>query len=201
MSIYTEKTFEIPDLVGISKKTIEEHLKLYAGYVKHANLIQDKLSTLPEEETYLKSELQRRFSFEFCGMRNHELYFESLVGGPNLIPEGSKLGSDIVRDFGSLDNFYKHLKEVSMTRGIGWSVLSYDITNHKLVLSWIDEQHLGVLMNVFPVYAIDMWEHSYVADYLPSGKKNYIEDYIKNTNFGFVSERYSSFLENLRMPI
>ena len=28
------RTFEIPQLKGISAKTIEEHLKLYAGYVK-----------------------------------------------------------------------------------------------------------------------------------------------------------------------
>ena len=32
---YREQTFNIPEIEGISKKTIEEHLKLYAGYVKH----------------------------------------------------------------------------------------------------------------------------------------------------------------------
>lgn len=198
MNTYTEKTFEIPELVGISAKNIEEHLKLYAGYVKHANLIQEKLNSLPVEETYIRTELQRRFSFEFCGMRNHELYFYSLTGKPSTIPASSNLENQIVADFGSLDNFMSRLKETAMTRGIGWAVLSYDTTFDHLVLSWVDEQHIGQLMNTFPVYAIDMWEHSYVADYMPSGKKQYVEDYIKNTNFELIAERYDDFLSNLK---
>ena len=39
MQKFEEKKFEIPKLKGISEKTIEEHLKLYAGYVKNINLI------------------------------------------------------------------------------------------------------------------------------------------------------------------
>ena len=198
MNTYIPKNFEIPELVGISAKTIEEHLKLYTGYVNNANLIQEKLASLPKDETYIRTELQRRFSFEFCSMRNHELYFWALTGGPSRLNESSKLYEHIVRDFGSIDEFNFRIRECAMTRGIGWAVLSYDTTFDQLTLSWVDEQHIGQLMNVFPVYVIDMWEHSYVADYLPSGKKNYIEDYIKNTNFELVSNRYESFLSNLK---
>lgn len=42
MKKYTAKTFDIPELKGISAKNIEEHLKLYEGYVKHTNLILEK---------------------------------------------------------------------------------------------------------------------------------------------------------------
>jgi len=35
---------------GISKKTVEEHLKLYTGYINKYNEIQEKLSTLSEED-------------------------------------------------------------------------------------------------------------------------------------------------------
>ncbi len=198
MEKYTEKAFIIPELVGITKQTIDEHLKLYAGYVKHANLIQEKLGSLPADETYIRTELQRRFSFEFCGMRNHELYFYSLTGTASGITSSSKLEEDIIRDFDSIDNFWMRMKECAMTRGIGWAILSYDVTFDHLVISWVDEQHIGQLMNVFPVYAIDMWEHSYVADYKPSGKKNYVEDYIKNTNFSLLEKRYDAFLANLK---
>ena len=34
MKKFEEKKFNIPALAGISAKNIEEHLKLYAGYVK-----------------------------------------------------------------------------------------------------------------------------------------------------------------------
>ncbi len=198
MEKYTAKQWEIPELTGISKKNIEEHIKLYEGYVKHANLIQEKLASLSTDDTYTRSELNRRFSFEFCGMRNHELYFWSLVGGASPITSGSRLESDIIRDFGSMDNFWTRLKEVAMTRSVGWAMLSYDVTFDHLVLSWVDEQHIGQLMNVFPIYAIDMWEHAYVYDYQPSGKKNYLEDYISNTNFKAIEDRYEVFTSSLK---
>ena len=63
MQPYTAKTFNIPELVGISKQNIEEHLKLYAGYVKHANLIQEKLNSIPNDETFLRTESFREFFF------------------------------------------------------------------------------------------------------------------------------------------
>ena len=39
MTQFIAKQFNIPKLKGISDKNIEEHLKLYVGYVKNANLI------------------------------------------------------------------------------------------------------------------------------------------------------------------
>ena len=44
MKKFEEQVFNVPELKGISKKTIEEHLKLYSGYVKNANLITEKIS-------------------------------------------------------------------------------------------------------------------------------------------------------------
>ena len=43
MKTLTPQTFNIPELKGISKKTTEEHLKLYSGYVNNANLILGKV--------------------------------------------------------------------------------------------------------------------------------------------------------------
>src|ERR1700744_4709821 len=80
--MYTEQQFTIPTLNGISEKTIEEHKKLYAGYVKHANLITEhikELSADAEKNVYEINELQRRFAFEWGGMRNHEVYFALLA--------------------------------------------------------------------------------------------------------------------------
>jgi Fe-Mn family superoxide dismutase len=76
MPPFTPKTFSLPTVEGISAKTFETHLKLYEGYVKHANLILEKIKDYSEEKeanAYAIAELQRRFSFEFDGMRNHEL--------------------------------------------------------------------------------------------------------------------------------
>src|ERR1700722_8043194 len=119
--MYKEQTFAIPDLNGISKKTIEEHLKLYGGYVKNANLILEKINEYgkeAEKNAYVLGELQRRFSFEFDGMRNHEYYFRSLEGGAKPLPENSILKKEIEKEWGSWDAWLSRFKMIAMTRGI-----------------------------------------------------------------------------------
>ena len=75
---YTAKTFNLPSLSGISEKQVKVHLALYEAYVKHTNLIMDKIHVLREADAegnvYLIHELRRRLGFEFNGMRLHEYY-------------------------------------------------------------------------------------------------------------------------------
>ena len=73
---YEPKQFNIGELKGLSKESIEEHFKLYEGYIKHTNLILDELDSEKQEEKsekqkYADSEMQRRLGFEFDGMKNH----------------------------------------------------------------------------------------------------------------------------------
>jgi Fe-Mn family superoxide dismutase len=191
MKKFEEKKFNIGKLVGISEKTIEEHLKLYAGYVKNANLVIEKIAELGsdyEKNPYLFGELFRRFSFEYNGMRNHELYFDSLEGGPKpFTPNGA-----LEKKSGSIEMFLTGFKNIALTRGVGWAVLWYDKKDDRLLTSWVDEQHLGQLSGCVPILALDMWEHSYVADYQPSGKKKYIEDFFANLNWEKVEKNFET---------
>ncbi len=193
---FIEKKFMIPELKGISQKTIEEHLKLYSGYVKSANLILEKIAELrkTDEEisknTYLISELQRRFSFEFDGMRNHEYYFEQFEGGAKPIDEKSDLVEKIKETWESVDAWLLRFKEIAMTRGIGWAVLYFDKKTNTLNHSWVEEQHLGHLTGADVILALDMWEHSYMLDYVPSEKKKYVEAFFANLNFTVAESRY-----------
>jgi Fe-Mn family superoxide dismutase len=191
---YTASTFTIPELKGISSKTIEEHVKLYEGYVKHANLIIDKIAEYGSDETkaYEVGEMQRRFAFEFDGMRNHEFYFRSLEGGAAALAEDSALKSAIASQFGSFDAWLARFKAIAITRGIGWAILYFDPHTDSLVNGWVDEQHLGHLTGLIPVLALDMWEHSFVADYQPSGKKKYVEDFFENVNWSVIESNYST---------
>ncbi len=192
MDYFTAKTFQIPELKGISAKNIEEHLKLYAGYVKFSNYIINQINELSKDSekwAYELAELQRRFAFEHDGMKNHELYFSQFEGGPSALGEGA-LMEQIKKDFGSWDAFMARLKAVCMTRGVGWAMLYYCSETGHLLTQWIDEQHLGHLAGPKPILAIDMWEHSFVADYQPSGKKQYVEDFFANLNWQKVAERF-----------
>lgn len=192
------KTFQIPELKGISAKTIEEHLKLYQGYVKNANLITEHLTTFTAEgdaHSYEIAELHRKFSFEYNGIKNHEYYFEQLEGGSTELTIDGPLAIKITEQFGSWELLMTHLKTIAATtRGIGWAILYYDRDRKNLMTAWIDEQHLGHFNSAQFLFGIDMWEHSYVADYLPSGKKQYVEDYFANVNWSVVEKRYQECL-------
>src|SRR5882762_3553543 len=168
--MFQEQKFNIGELKGISKKTIEEHLKLYSGYVKNTNLILEKIkeySTDSEKHAYALGELQRRFGFEFDGMRNHEYYFKSLEGGATALPVDSELKKAVEKEWGSWDAWLTRFKAITLTRGIGWAVLYYDPETKHLVNAWVDEQHLGHLTGIKWVFGVDMWEHSYLFDYIP----------------------------------
>ena len=43
---YSPRQFNLPTLRGISEKQIKVHLALYEGYVKHVNLIAEKLAAV-----------------------------------------------------------------------------------------------------------------------------------------------------------
>ncbi len=194
---FEEKKFNIPELKGISPKTIEEHLKLYSGYVKNANIILAKIDEYSEdaspivgagdEHAYALGEIGRRFGFEFDGMRNHEYYFSHFEGGAKELGNG-ELKEKIEKGWGTFDRWLARFKKLALTRGIGWAILYYDPKSDQLLNAWIDEQHLGHLTGLTPIVALDMWEHSFVADYQPSGKKQYVEDFFANLNWQSAEE-------------
>lgn len=197
MQKYEEKKFDISELKGISIKNIEEHLKLYSGYVKNTNSVVEKISELSREffaenkdNAYLIAELFRRFSFEYNGMRNHEIYFSSLSGGAKELNPESELNKKMIETCGSMDIFLIGFKNLALTRGVGWAVLWYDKKDNRLIASWVDEQHLGQLNGCSMILALDMWEHAYVYDYPTSEKKKYIEAFFENLNWAVIEKNY-----------
>lgn len=188
---YEAKQFNIPELNGISQETIDLHLGLYQGYVKHVNLINDKIKAFShdmENNAYAIAEMQRRLGFEFGGMRNHEYYFTQFEGGVESLKDG-KLKEMMETQWGSVENWYKEFVNIAMTRGVGWAMLYIDRTTNQLVHTWVDEQHLGQLADLDIILALDMWEHSFMRDYLPSAKKDYVTAFFNNLNWDVVAGR------------
>ena len=121
-------------------------------------------------------------------MRNHEVYFDSLSGGKSDISKDSELYKSITYLWGSFEAWLAIFKSIAMTRGVGWAMLYFDRKEKRLLNAWVDEQHLGQLQDCTLVLGLDMWEHSFVADYQPSGKKQYIEDFFENLNWKKIEE-------------
>lgn len=192
---YTPKTFTLPQMEGLSEKQIKVHLALYEGYVKHVNLIADKLQDVRdgklELDPYLVAELRRRFAFEFDGMRMHELYFAQFEGEKGGSPE-SALAKAAAAKYGSGENFLSHIKEVAGTRGIGWVVVYAD--GGTLHTTFVADHEVGQLAGLPIILALDLWEHAYMVDYVPADKKNYIDAFFANLNWSVIEKRFDEAL-------
>lgn len=190
---YKEQQFNLPTLAGISNEQIKVHLGLYAGYVKHVNLIREKIHELEsnkEKNSYLIAELRRRFSFEFDGMRMHEYYFEGLEDGTQEISDG-KLKQTLIEKYGSFNEFIEHFKAVGMSRGIGWTVLYWDTKVGTPHVTWVGDHEIGVLSGLPILLTLDMWEHAFMVDYVPAEKGKYIDAFLSNLNWSVVERRFT----------
>ena len=79
-----------------------------------------------------------------------------------------------------------------MTRGIGWAMLYYDKKDKRLLLTWVDEQHMGQLQDCTLVLGLDMWEHAFIYDYPTSEKKKYVEAFFENLNWTVIEENFKA---------
>jgi Fe-Mn family superoxide dismutase len=175
---------------GISKRTMEEHHKLYVGYVNKANEILNSLADVDlskANQTYsalrvLKVEL----TFAIGGVKNHEIYFDHL-GGKGGKPEG-KLLNRLARDFGSYEAWEKDLKATGLAAR-GWVWLAYDADRGVLFNYLGDAQNTFPIWNAVPVLALDTYEHAYYLDYA-TDRKSYIEAFLRNLDWGVVQQRF-----------
>lgn len=190
---YPTKTFNLPVLEGISEKQIKVHLGLYEGYVKHANLIMEKIQALKEADAegnaYLVAELRRRFAFEFDGMRMHEYYFTQFEGAATAMSQNSSLASAAAEKYGD-QGLIAHIKEVAGSRGIGWVVVYRDPVANTLHTTFVNDHELGQLAGLPVILALDLWEHAFMVDYVPAEKKNYVDAFFANLNWSVVEKRF-----------
>ena len=190
--IYTARQFSFGTLEGISQKQLDVHIKLYEGYVKFINVLDEKQSEMikdAEKQAYALSEVTRRIGFEWNGMRMHEHYFSQWEGTPS--PIGGKLADALTLQYGTMEAWVERFKGISMMRGIGWVILSWDPMGKQFVNSFVADHELGQLNGVTTILALDMWEHAYMVDYTPSEKAKYVEAFFKNLNGQVVGNRFA----------
>jgi len=192
---YTEKKFDIPQLDGISAKSVEEHLGLYAGYVKNFNAVSAAIEDLlsdPQKNALAIAELRRRHSFEFDGMKLHELYFAQFEGTSTPLSVNGPLAQALAKHWGSVQAAIDRVQQTGMMRGPGWSILYFNPDNGAFHMSFVGEQHQGHFVTLPVVLALDVWEHAYLLDYGAAGKAKYIDAFFKNINWPVIDARFAS---------
>ncbi len=196
MHIYTPRIFALPALTDLSEKQVTAHIGLYEGYVKHVNALREQIQYLEttdkEKNAYAIMEVRRRLGFEFNGMRMHEYYFAQFEKGHEEHTENTKLAEVLIEKYGSWDAFLTHFVTVGMSRGIGWSILYHDPIAKTPHVAWVSDHELGQLGSLPIILAMDMWEHAFMVDFLPSEKKKYIDAFFKNLNWTVPETRFDT---------
>lgn len=193
----------VGNLPGFSPKQIEQHIKLYQGYVKKINEIREKLSKLPYSDRKEKanfsygefSELKRRESVPYNGMVLHEMYFDNL-GGSDRKPKG-ELEKAIEASFGSVSDWEEGLRACAETATGGWVLLTYDRVDGRLHHNQIWEHSNGLMLNQEHLLALDTWEHAFMIDF-GTDKKAYLTAFLKNVDWGVVADRFALAAERSR---
>jgi Fe-Mn family superoxide dismutase len=192
---YTERKFDIPELKGISRASIDQHISLYQGYVKNFNAISASLPEYAkdaEKNNHALAELIRRRSFEWDGMRLHELYFPQFEGGATPLSPSSALGKQIEKEYKKLEHFIPYFNMIANIRGPGWAILYWDPIQKELLTGFSEQQHQGHFVSLPIILALDVWEHAYLLDYGATGRTKYINAFFENLNWKVSEERFDA---------
>lgn len=175
------------DLEGMTLKMLEQHFKLYEGYVKKTNEIQTKLDTADKSlanGVYSEiGELKRQETFAVNGMKLHEVYFGHLQGDGK--PAGELLAM-IEKDWGSVDAWKEEMIATGMSAR-GWAILAFDYRDNRLHIYGSDAHNVGAVWAAIPIIVLDVYEHAYFMDYGVS-RKAYIDSFFKNLDWGFANK-------------
>lgn len=190
------KPLKYKELPGITAAQLAPHHDvLYVGYVKKLEQIQARLQEVEAaaegvNATYAEvRELKLEETFAANGVRLHEAYFDNLTPNGNVV--GGRIKQLLERDYGSVDNWLNCLRNDGMAAR-GWVVLAYDLEDHRLQTYTADVHNQGGVWNCVSLLVLDVYEHAYFVDY-KTGRKDYIEAFIKNIDWNEVNQRIEKF--------
>jgi superoxide dismutase, Fe-Mn family len=193
---YKEQSFDhLRGLDGISDDQIAEHLKLYSGYVKQVNTLNQDLSELLAKgkasgKDPAFAELTRRLGFEYNGMILHEYYFSNLRRAGEPMPgANSGLSQALGEAFGSIDMWKTDFQAMGDMRGIGWVILFQDPATDRLTNHWVTLHQDGVPAGFKPLLVMDVWEHAFMRDYKATEKAKYVEAFFRNIDWDHVNRQ------------
>jgi Fe-Mn family superoxide dismutase len=186
---YSPRDFsKVRGLTALSDKQIEEHLKLYEGYVKRTNTLTEKLFAMCNEGKAsgadpVYAELTRRMGFEYNGMILHEYYFSNLKPGAQPEPPAGKLKSALEQSFGKYETWLADFRAMATMPGVGWVVLYQDPSTGWLSNHWITLHNDGNPAGYTPILVMDGWEHAFMRDYLATERAKYVDAFFKNIDW------------------
>jgi len=178
---------------GISEKVLVSHYdNNYVGAVKRLNAIGAQLADLDfaKAPNFLINGLKREELIAANSMILHEIYFDSLGGGPG---PGAALADAIARDFGGLDRWQTQFSAMGKAEGggSGWVILSYSPRDKRLVNQWAAD-HTTTLAGGRPILVLDMYEHAYHMDYGAAAAR-YVDVFMEAVRWDYASKLFEQY--------
>lgn len=190
---YTAQNFDnLLGLKGFSDQLLQNHFKLYQGYVLNFNKLNDILKAMEKEGKFGTpefAELNRRLGWEFNGMRLHEYYFGNMTKSAQRFDANSLLAQNIKNEWGSSELWEKDFTSMGAMRGIGWVILYYDAKAATLFNVWINEHDVGHLAGCMPLLIMDVFEHAFMLDY-GLNRADYIKAFMNAIDWDVVGKRF-----------
>ena len=177
----------------VSQKSKDLHTDLYKGYVESLNNVSAKLDTAnksasnPRHSEFRSLKLDEAYNLNAVWL--HELFFANCFDPNSQITMDSLSYLKLQRDFGTFDDWQKDFMAVAMAAGNGWVVCGYHTFLRRYVNMIVSHHSGDVMLGVFPVIVLDMWEHAYTRDYL-GDKKNYLMAQMKEFNWSVIEDRF-----------
>jgi Fe-Mn family superoxide dismutase len=191
---YLAKPFEIEAFGKLSAAAIDAHLGLYQGYVVQTNSLLESMAQLDkvggelmENPVRPAEALARRLSFELNGVTLHELYFGQYLKSPSRATGAFERAA--ARNFGRVEQWSSSVSALAKARGPGWVITALDVERGYLHNFWVDMHHLYVPASLRVIFALDMWEHAYMADYGAKGRPDYVDAALHSTCMACLDSR------------
>lgn len=119
----------------------------------------------------------------------HTLYWRSMAPKGGGLPTGN-LALKLTENFGSVDNFKMQFTTAAQTiEGSGWAVLALRPTDKSLMICQIGGTEQQTPLNIFPLMALDVWEHAYFLKY-HNNRMDYINAWWEIVNWAYVGKYF-----------
>lgn len=187
----------------LGTQTIHVHFSRFLkGYINRLNATLEQYPELKNwtlEQMLLNYRLlpqavQEPIKNNAGGIYNHYLYFDCMTSCDNAHMNGD-FSVILRKEFGSLQRF-QELFVTAVEKSFG-SAYVWLVVNSlgNLAITTTQNQDNPLSFGLYPILALDLWEHAFYLNYL-NEKKEYAVNWFSLIDWDYVYERYNEFVHS-----
>jgi len=173
----------------IDEQTMRLHHDIHhAGYVRGLNTALARLAEIREgsRDTSETKHWSRQLAFHGSGHVLHVTFWNCMSPNGGGEPRG-QLKEIMDRDFGSFAGFARQFQAAaSSVEGSGWGLVGWEPMGERLVIMQAEKHQNLTTWGVYPLIAIDVWEHAYYLKY-QNRRSEYVQAFMNVINWSGIN--------------